>query len=166
MEKKNRKPTRLKDYNYSENGAYFITICTKDMQCILSTIVGDGALDVPKLLLTDYGNAVKSEILKMNNIYKYICVNSFVIMPNHVHFIIEINGNDSGTSRAPSPTNSAVSKYVSTLKRMTNKKCCFDLWQRSYNDHIIRNEDDYCYHLQYIDENPKKWIMGKDKYYT
>ncbi len=114
MEKKNRKPTRLKDYNYSENGAYFITIGTKDMQCILSTIVGDGALDVPKLLLTDYGNAVKSEILKMNNIYKYICVNSFVIMPNHVHFIIEINGNDSGTSRAPSPTNSTVAKYVST----------------------------------------------------
>ncbi len=173
MEKKDRKRTRLKEYNYSENGAYFITICTKDMQCFLSKIVGDGAPDVPKLCLTDYGDSVKNEILKMNSIYFNVQVNHFVIMPNHIHFMIEITDNDSGTSRAPdgtsrapSSTNSVVAKYVSTLKRMTNKRCDTDLWQRSYYDHIIRNEEDYLLHIRYIEENPKKWLMGKDEYYS
>ena len=165
MEKKNRKPTRLKDYNYSENGAYFITICTKDMQCILSTIVGDGALDVPLLTLSEYGKTVEDEIIKMNGIYDNLNVSAYVIMPNHIHFLIVIN-NTKGTSGAPSPTNSVVAKYVSTLKRMTNKKCGVDLWQRSYYDHIIRNDEDYVMHLQYIDENPEKWLLGKDEYYT
>ena len=177
MEKKNRKPTRLKDYNYSENGAYFITICTKDMQCILSTIVGDGALDVPLLRLSEYGKTIEDEIIKMNGIYDNLNVSAYVIMPNHIHFLIVINNAQGtsgapsptscvGTSRAPSPTNSVVAKYVSTLKRMTNKKCGVDLWQRSYYDHIIRNDEDYVMHLQYIDENPKKWLLGKDEYYT
>lgn len=165
MDMKNRKPTRLKDYNYSENGAYFITICTKDMQRILSTVVGDGAPDVPLLTLSEYGKTVEDEIIKMNGIYDNLNVSAYVIMPNHIHFLIVIN-NAQGTSGAPSPTNSVVAKYVSTLKRMTNKKCGVDLWQRSYYDHIIRDDEDYVMHLQYIDENPKKWLLGKDEYYA
>ena len=51
-----RKNIRLKEYNYGSNGAYFITICTKDKKCLLGKIVGDGAFDVPKNILTDYGN--------------------------------------------------------------------------------------------------------------
>ena len=173
-----RKQVRLTNYDYSQNGAYFITICTKDMENILSSIVGDGALDVPLLTLSEYGKTVENEIVKMNGIYEYLYVTSYIIMPNHVHFLIVIDKPDVGTSgapsptscvgtsRAPSPTNSIVARYVSTLKRMTNKKCGVDLWQRSYYDHIIRNDEDYVMHLQYIDENPKKWLLGKDEYYT
>ncbi len=162
-----RKDNRLKNYDYSQNGAYFITICVKDMECILSTVknVGDGALDVPETILSEYGIIVENEIQKMNDIYENINAVSFIIMPNHVHLLLIIS-NTNGTSRAPSPTNSVVARYVSTLKRMTNKKSGTALWQRSYYDHIIRNEEDYINHLQYIDENPKKWLIGKDEYYV
>jgi len=168
-----RKKNRLTDFDYSQNGAYFITICTKDMKCLLSKIcasktdfVGDGALDVPKTILSKTGIIIDNEIQKMNVVYDNIKVNSYVIMPNHVHLLIIItNTHPNGTSRAPSPTNSLIARYISTLKRMTNKKCGIDLWQRSYYDHIIRNEEDYLSHLQYIDENPKKWLLGKDEYY-
>ena len=130
-------------------------------------IVGDGALDVPRVVLSDFGNAVENEIQKMNEIYDNINVNSYVIMPNHVHLIIVVsNTHTNGTSGAPSPTNSIIARYVSTLKRMTNKKCNADIRQRSYYDHIIRDDEDYVYHLQYIEENPRKWLIGKDKYYA
>ena len=172
--KTDRKANRLKEFDYSKNGAYFVTVCVKDMKCILSTIcvddnknVGDGALDVPRVVLSDFGTAVENEIQKMNEIYDNINVNSYVIMPNHVHLLIVIsNTHTNGTSRAPSPTNSIIARYVSTLKRMTNKQCNADIWQRSYYDHIIRDDEDYIYHLQYIDENPRKWLIGKDEYYA
>ena len=171
---KDRKLPRLKNYNYSTNGIYFITVCTKDMKCCLSSIcvdepdnnVGDGAPDVPQTKLSNYGRVIENEILKMNKIYNNLYVEHFVIMPNHVHLLLVVSSTHTGgTSRAPSPTNSVVARYVSTLKRMTNKKCGFNLWQRSYYDHIIRNEEDYLYHIQYIEENPKKWLIGKDEYY-
>ncbi len=103
----------------------------------------------------------------MNEIYKDVCIKKYVIMPNHVHFIVLITDDKSGgASGAPLPTNSKIASYVGTLKRFCNKKIGNKVWQRSYYDHIIRNEDDYVMHLQYIEENPKKWLMGKDKYYV
>ena len=177
-----RKPNRLKNYNYSQNGAYFITICTKDSKCILSQIVGDtsveensvgdGVLDVPIIKLTKYGKIVNDRIIEMNSIYKNVSVEKYVIMPNHVHLLIVIDnyneGEYDGTSRTPSPTrqNSVISSFNSTLKRYTNKQIGYNIWQRSFHDHIIRNKDDYLTRWQYIDENPKKWLIGKDKYYS
>ena len=161
-----RKSTRLKDFDYSSSGVYFITICTNDMKCCLS-VVGDGALDVPQIKLSEYGRIIENEILKMNGIYDNLNVDYYVIMPNHVHLLLVVtNAHTKGTSRAPSPTNSVVARYVSTLKRMTNQKCGVDIRQRSYYDHIVRNEEDYLYHVQYIEENPRKWIIGKDEYYA
>ena len=119
------------------------------MQCVLSSVtVGVGALDDPKIKLTENGIIVENEIKKMNAIYNEIQVNHYCIMPNHIHLIIEIQ-NDSlnGSSGAPTPTNSAVARYVSTLKRFVNKKTKTKLWQRGYHDHIIRDEYDYMYHF-------------------
>ncbi len=104
----------------------------------------------------------------MNEIYSDILVNDYVIMPNHLHILITVDNKKdlpSGAPRSSPPTNT-VSKYVAVLKRFTNKEIGEKIWQRSFYDHIIRNEEDFYYHLQYIDENPKKWLMGKDKYYT
>ncbi|MBR0414117.1 MAG: transposase [Clostridia bacterium] len=143
----------------------------KDMQCILAEItrnsVGGGALDAPLLELTHVGTIVENEIVKMNTLYSDIKVSKYVIMPNHLHLMIEIT-RPNGSSRAPTPTpaNALLPQYISTLKRMTNKQCGTALWQRSFYDHIIRDEADYIYHLQYIEENPKKWVMGRDEYYT
>ncbi len=163
----NRKNIRLKNYDYSENGAYFITICVKDKREILSKIikpnVGDGALDVPFVQLTDYGKIIENFIIKNNEIYDNIKTTKYVIMPNHLHLIVEICWSD-GTSRAPSPTNDKIPAYISTLKRMSNKQIGFSIWQRSYHDHIIRNEIEYAEISQYIDTNVIKWT--EDKYYT
>ncbi len=177
MNHNTRKPNRLPDYDYSQNGAYFITICTKDSKCILShivedTSVGDGVLDVPKIDLTKIGKIVNDRIIEMNNIYKNVSVEKYVVMPNHIHLLIVIDSyNESiydGTSRTPSPTrqNSVISSFVSTFKRYTNKQIGYNIWQRSFHDHVIRNEEDYLTRWQYIDENPKKWLIGKDEYYS
>lgn len=177
MQFPNRKPNRLSDYDYSRNGAYFITICTKDSKCILShivedTSVGDGVLDVPKIHLTKFGKIVNDRIIEMNNIYKNVSVEKYVVMPNHIHLLIVIDSyNESiydGTSRTPSPTrqNSVISSFVSTFKRYTNKQIGYNIWQRSFHDHVIRNEEDYVTRWQYIDENPRKWLIGKDEYYS
>ena len=161
--KPKRKDTRLKEYDYNTNGSYFITICVKGKECLLSHIVGGGVLDAPKIYLSDYGIIVDKQIQEMNSIYNDIQAEKYVIMPNHLHILLRVQ---SGSSRTPTPTNSLVSRFVSTLKRFTNKQFGSNIWQRSFHDHIIRNEEDYFLHMQYIDENPSKWLLGKDEYYV
>ena len=78
----NRKPTRLKGYNYKTNGCYFITICTEGKKCIFSEIVGEG-FPLPKL--TSYGNIAEKWINKIPEKYPTVEVERFVIMPNHIH---------------------------------------------------------------------------------
>lgn len=166
-----RKKNRLQGFDYSKNAVFFVTICTIDKKNLLSDImpinVGVGALDDPLVQLKESGIIVQKEIEKMNDIYSDLYISKYVIMPNHIHLMVEING-QSGSSGAPTPTraNESLPKYVSTLKRFTNKKIGKSIWQRSFYDHIIRDEDDYIYHLQYIAENPKKWLLGKDEYYA
>ena len=86
-----RKKMRLKNFDYNSNGAYFITICTQNMKYVFGTIVGCGVLDAPYMQYSKYGKIVKNQIIEMNKIYDNINVNKFVIMPNHLHLIIEIN---------------------------------------------------------------------------
>ena len=155
-----RKIIRLQNYDYSTSGAYFITICTGDHAQILSNIVGDGALDVPKTVLTDIGRIVDKHILSTNNIPS-VTVDKYVIMPNHIHVILIVDNN--GTSKAPSPTNNIISHSVSTLKRFINKEIGYNIFQRSFYDHVIRDEQDYLKIWNYIDTNPAKW--QEDKYF-
>ena len=158
-----RKRTRLEDYDYSSSGAYFVTICTKDKRRILCDVVRDGALDVPYIRLKSYGKLLDYEIKKSMDVYKHIKIDKYVIMPNHIHMIIIILDDLSGTSRAPSRTNETLPSFVSMIKRFTNKKCGRQLWHRSFYDRIIRNRDEYEKIWKYIDENPLKW--EEDEYY-
>ena len=82
-----RKRTRLKGYDYSSVGAYFITICSYNKGCIFSNIVGGGALDAPQNKLSNIGKIVEKHILSTNNILG-ITVDKYVIMPNHIHLIL------------------------------------------------------------------------------
>ena len=158
-----RKPTRLKGYDYSTFGAYFITICVKDRKQLLSEIiVGDGVLDVPHSILTSYGVIAEKYIIQMNEFYDNISVDKYVVMPNHIHMILSVIPRldeclENGTSRTPSPTNSMVAKFVSAFKRFCNKEYGENIWQRSYHDHIIRGERDYEKIWEYIDTNVIKW---------
>ena len=163
MKEHDRRLNRLKNYDYSRNGLYFITICTKDRIPYLSDIidVGDGVLDVPTIKLTDYGKILNDQIIEMNEIYKKSQIIKYVIMPDHVHMIIYLFDDDNvfvGTSRTPSPTNAVIPSMISTLKRFVNKKTGFNLWQRSFHDHIIRNEKEFLDICNYIDNNPINWV--------
>ena len=152
---KQRKPTRLKGYDYSATGAYFITICTKGKKQILPRIVGDGVLDVPKNILTSYGKIADNYINQMDVFYNNVSVDKYIIMPNHIHLLLIVAENN-GTPRTPSPTNSVVSKFVGTFKRFCNKDYGENIWQRSFNDHIIRGENDYLKIWEYINSNTLK----------
>ncbi|MEG1445965.1 MAG: transposase [Ruthenibacterium sp.] len=159
MELPKRKPNRLKNYDYSQNGVYFITICIKDRQELLGKIiVGDDAHIVPHIELSQYGMVVEKY---MNGI---IGINKYVIMPNHIHMMIVIderkNGTmwaDSGTMWASSPTGQSISQLIKSFKTLVTKEIGFSLWQRSFHDHIIRNEQEYLKIWKYIDSNPQKW---------
>ncbi len=164
MEKTRRK-NRLENYDYSRNGLYFITICTKDRIRYLSDVerVGDGVLDVPTVKLKDYGKITKSVIEEISNFYNHIEIKKFVIMPDHIHMIIfKFDENEIiGTSRTPSPTNSVIPVLISTIKRFINKRIGFNIWQRSYHDHIIRSEQELIEIYKYIENNPVNWANNK-----
>ena len=170
-----RKSIRLKDYDYSKEGCYYITICIKNRKEILSKIetyntklksndVGVGVPDDPKKIhikLTTYGEIIEKQIKDINKIYNDIRIENYIIMPNHVHMIIELTRQENGSSRTPTPTNAKILLIVSTLKRLTNKEIENKIWQRNYYEHIIRNEKEYYEIIKYMQNNPVRWIQGE-----
>ena len=172
-ELKKRKTPRYQSFDYNSVGVYFITICTQNRRCILSRIVGTGVLDCPQIELTQYGEIADKYIKQLNDFYEHLSVEKYVIMPNHIHFLLWVKENknktDNGQSRTPVPTNieranNACSQFVSTFKRFCNKEYGENIWQARFNDHIIRNRDDYEEHVKYIYENPIRWYY--DELYT
>ncbi len=149
MELQTRKRNRLKDYDYSQNGAYFITICVKDRKPILSRIiVGADIIRPYKIELTKYGKIVDFSINSIPLHYDGVFVDNYVIMPNHIHIIIRI---DNSGRMVSAPT------VVAGMKRYVSKQIGKPIWQKSFYDHIIRDEYDYQIRWQYIDDNPAKW---------
>ena len=152
-----RKPNRLKGYDYGNSGSYFVTICTKNRCNILSDIGRGGAL------LRPIGKIVETEIRHLMERFD-ILIDKYVIMPNHVHMILTIQR----AEQSPAPT---ISDVVCAFKSITTKLANQSqqipgqqIWQRSFYDHIIRNEEEYCKIWEYIEENPSKWL--EDCYYS
>ena len=145
MELPQRKPNRLSDYDYSQNGAYFITLCTKDRKKVLSQIVGDDAHIVPK----PYGRIAEKYIRNVPEIEKYS------IMPDHIHMLIRL---DNGSMWASTPTNK-IASIVRSIKTLTTKEIGEPIFQRSYYDHVVRNQRDYDEIWQYVENNPRKWVL-------
>jgi REP element-mobilizing transposase RayT len=143
-----RKTIRLKDYDYSSAGYYYITICTKDRKCILGKAEND-SITVSKLgeIITKNWNALVS-------MYKHIELNQYVVMPNHIHAIIVLNENCTKT------IGDIICGYKSKTAREYNKINKLNgeaIWQRGYYEHIIRNEKELYRIQKYILENPIKW---------
>ncbi len=185
MDLPRRKTNRAKGYDYSEPGAYFVTICTENKRHILSEItvmkhrfqsdgnVGDGvefglpnSLTLPCVRLTQYGKIVDKYINLMNVRYDNISIEKYVIMPNHIHMIISVTPENptNGLSQAPNPTNAIIPKFISLFKRYCNREIGHNIFQRSFHDHIIRNEKDYSEIWEYIENNPARW--AEDRYYN
>jgi len=88
-----------------------------------------------------------------------IRVEKFAVMPNHIHLLLIVEMDQNGTSRAPSPTNALIPHFISTFKRFCNREIGENVFQRSYHDHVIRNQQDYLKIWEYIDNNPKQWEL-------
>ena len=156
-----RKPLRLKDYDYSRNGGYFITFCTENRAPLLgNVVVGGGVLDAPWVDLSAAGQSTDQCIRRLEKFYPWLTVANYVIMPNHVHLLLLVQDGPPGTS---APTSKAIPQLISTMKRFANRECGTPLWQRGYYDHILRNEQDFLLHWDYIESNPGKW--AEDEYY-
>ncbi len=166
-----RKKNRLADYSYSQPGAYFITVCTKEKVCILSKIVGADAHIGPQPnpnvgadahigpKLTGIGLIVEKYLRSIPGVAEY------VIMPNHVHVILRISAENmlDGPVWEDAPTKASVSSLIRSWKVLVSKEVGQSIWQRSYYDHIIRNEREYVEIAEYIQNNPIRWC--DDCYY-
>ena len=160
MDLPKRKRIRLPDYDYSSPGAYFVTICTQDRRCILSSItVGAAISRPPEVRLTRYGEIVDLAIRNIPSVYPNVSVDHSVIMPNHVHLILRICDEESGRQIAAP----AVSSVIGQMKRWASIQAKTTLWQKSFHEHVIRGEKDYRGIWEYIETNPAKW--AEDRYF-
>ena len=168
-----RKSTRLKNFDYSSAGAYFVTICVRDRMQILSEIVrtdltsanktigiavGEG-LAPPEITvkLKPCGEIVKEQLQLIETRFPSLTVEDYVIMPDHIHAVIFLHGKAGGAS--PSPT---LDDVICAFKSLTSRSCkqkygIEKMFQRSSAEHIVRDREDYETRRKYIYENPKRW---------
>ena len=164
-----RKRNRLAGYDYSTPGYYFVTICTKGM------LEYFGCIQNREMLLNDKGRIVQDRIRWLENHFEYIKIIKSVVMPNHVHFIIQIIDDvDVGTGRDLSDKKTgttpelslhkikSISELVGAFKTMSSKLIHQSglnefQWQRSFYDHIIRNDEELIRISDYIEKNPLMW---------
>jgi len=157
-----RKRLRLQNYDYSSNGLYFVTICVKDKKPILSKIVGDDAHIVPKkVILKPYGEIVEKYINRVNLVYDNVSAEKHIIMPNHIHLLIFIDRYKNGTMWASSPT--GLENIIRSLKTLVTKEIGFSIWQRSYYDEVILDENHFQYVWNYIEFNALKEYPLKEE---
>ena len=162
MELPQRKPNRLRSYDYSQNGAYFLTICTNGREKILSTVGTPlpGCPQKPCIHLQWHGEVADRIIRQMGEFYAHISVDKYVVMPDHIHFLLHIDYPD-GHPRTGVPTSktSTIAHFVGTFKRFCNREYGGNIWQPRFYDHVIRNQHDYDEIWEYIENNPRKWLL-------
>jgi putative transposase len=166
----NRRSVRLKHFDYRSSMAYFVTICTRDKQCIFGEII-DGTMTKNSL-----GEIVEAEWLRTGELRPYVELDAAVVMPNHFHGIVMLIGANEGTARhAPTERafaqsvsqslatvvgsfKSAVSKRINKLRGTPGAV----VWQRNFYEHVVRNEHDLQQVREYIVSNPAKWALDRE----
>ncbi len=150
-----RKDIRLKNYDYSSSGGYFLTICTSERRNYFWENVGATIGRPQDIVLSRYGNVVDEAIKNIPSIYPAIDINCYVIMPDHIHLLLIIRADEYGRPMIV-PT---MSRVVQQLKGYITKRIGCSIWQKLFIDHVIRNREDYEKHVKYIYENPMRWRM-------
>ena len=159
MERPSRKNIRLTDYDYSQEGGYFLTICTHEHRCILSRILPGTETEHATVDLTGFGKIVRDVLCELGNSHGFM-LDTYTIMPDHIHMILF----------KTSPTQMTAGQLVGAIKSSAATcwyKVCDErgitagkLWQRNYYDHILRNKADYLEKRKYTEENPDRWRPG------
>lgn len=144
-------------YDYTQDNLYFVTSCVKNMECIFGEVVNK------EMVLNDYGEIVKKQWFWLAEQYAYIELHAFVVMPNHIHGIIEIKRKNAISQNQKIKS---LSQLMGAFKTTSSKQIHLlgntsFLWHRSFHDHIIRNDEAYEKISNYIDNNPMKWKEDK-----
>ena len=166
-QEKNRKSNRLKDYDYSRNGYYFVTICVKDRQELFGTVENN------QMILNDLGKIAERCWIDLPNHYMNCALDEFTIMPNHIHGIVVIDDelltNHVVTGLKPVTTkNHSLSEVIRGFKTFSSRRinelnpALLFRWQRSFYDHIIRNEKSLEKIREYVVYNPLKWELDRN----
>lgn len=169
-EKHHRRSVRLKEYDYSQAGAYFVTVCAWNRECLFGEIV-DGEMQ-----LNELGVVVQECWDEIPRHFPNVELDEFIVMPNHVHGIIVIIVDGRGTAcRAPTtekfgkPVANSLPTIIRSFKSATTKRINqtrgtpgVRLWQRNYYEHVIRNEESLNEIRQCISGNPKRWAEDED----
>lgn len=162
-----RKLNRLKDYDYSQNGFYFVTICTKNREEFFGEIKDE------EMILNEYGEIAKNCWLEITDHFQNAEFDEFIIIPNHIHGIVIIaNDMDVGNADLRSLQQQRTKMYIpkiihgiksSVTRKIRGKYNDFNFgWQKSYYDHIICDEKSLDNIRQYIVDNPLKWDLDKN----
>jgi len=162
---KHRKPNRLRNYDYSQNGMYFVTICTKGKKCFFGKVVNS------KMELNIIGKITRKYLIDIPKHRTEVTIDEFIIMPNHIHLIVELidtvvteqcyvtTSNDENIgllSKIIQSYKGVVTKEINELYPNNNFQ-----WQRSFYDHVIRQHESLNKIREYIMINPQEW--NKDK---
>ena len=174
-----RRSIRLKRYDYSQNGAYFVTICVQNREFLF------GKIENGKMILNNAGKMIEKYWREIPEHYPNVILDVFVIMPNHMHGILIIDNvrvplvgtHQKGQPQGIAPTRkNTIGDIIGAFKSLTTNEYIrgvkngkfppFEkrIWQRNYHEHIIRNEQSLEKIQNYIIHNPQKW--QDDKFFT
>ncbi len=158
MEIQNRKRNRLGYYDYGEVGCYFVTLCTQHRQLLFQMedpAVGNGLRAVPNQIIHKW-------VVETQKKFENIKIDKYVIMPDHLHLIVTIMERHTGRS-LPDVIRffktMTTNEYIRYVKNGVLPPFERKLWQKSYYDHVIRNQQDYNEVWEYIENNPTKWML-------
>jgi len=164
-----RRSIRLKDYDYSGFGVYFVTLCTAGRKCLF------GEIRNGEMAFTTCGELVRAEWLASARIRQEIALDAFVVMPNHLHGIVAIVGVGADAVRPAPPAKRlgprprSLSTLISGFKAATTRRINalhgtvgVLVWQRNYFDRIVRNEQECEAIREYIIHNPRRWELDRE----
>jgi putative transposase len=172
-----RRSIRLKGYDYSQAGLYFITICTHERACLFGNIIHN---TLSEMKLNDAGKFADECWRAIPQHFPNVILHAYIIMPNHIHGIIELNWNGMNVGSnnyspqpppqqpfaSPSKTIGSVIRgfKIGVTKWFQQNTCIKSVWQRNYYEIIIRDAQSHQYITDYIISNPVKW--KNDKFHT
>ena len=165
-----RRSLRLKDFNYTGSGAYFVTICTHNRECLFGNVRNG------EMRFSETGGIVEAEWLNVAKARPNIKLDQFIIMPNHFHGILWIKVNDKGTASCaptmlrfghlvPDSLSAIIRSFKSAVTNRYNKKdesSGKTIWQRNYYEHVIRDEPSLNRIREYIIDNPLSWHLDRE----
>jgi len=158
-QKHHRRSIRLKGFNYSQAGAYYVTIVTYQRDCLFGEIKND------EMVLSNLGKIADECWRAIPEHFPNVELGAYVVMPNHVHGIILINNNHRKQPNEPVPGSlgTVIGSFKSAVsKRIGRQHNATGIWQRNYYEHIIRDEKDLQNKTDYINANPSLWDNDDD----